>query len=122
MLKLNRTLHGTEHLTFHVLQLIGDVALTVGDGLFAVIFRRYLVQVGAGHLNKVAEHIVEAHLQGGDARALNLTLLQLGYPLFALPRTTAQFIKLCVKPITDKSAFLQNGRRLFNNGPVNQVD
>ena len=58
---------GGKHLIFQLFQLLGDVALTVGEGLLADVIRGHLIDKGLGYLNIITEYPVEAHFQGADA-------------------------------------------------------
>ena len=63
---------GGEHLVFQLLQLLGDVAFAVGQGLLADVVGGNLVHEGFGYLNIITKYPVEAHLQGADAGFLPL--------------------------------------------------
>ena len=58
---------GGKYLIFQLFQLLGDVALAVGEGLLADVIRGHLIDKGLGYLNIITEYPVEAHFQGADA-------------------------------------------------------
>ena len=56
-------------------QILRDVALAVGQGLFAAVVWRHVMQIGLAHFDVVAEHLVIAYLQGFNASALTFMYL-----------------------------------------------
>ncbi len=87
---------GGEYLLLVFLELGGDVALGVDQGLLAYPLRRHLALVGVGHLDIVAEDIVVADFQARDAGGLAFALLYLLQVVFPLERHQAQLVKLLV--------------------------
>ena len=67
----------TQYLLFIFLQLLRDVALCLCQRLLAHPLLRHLVLIRVAHLQVVAEDVVVAYLQRGDARLGGLTLLNL---------------------------------------------
>ena len=75
MFQHEQTLVGAEDLIFQLLQLRRDVAFAGGQGLLAGEGIGHRVSVGAADLDIVAEHLIEADLQLGDAGLLPLVWL-----------------------------------------------
>ena len=102
----------------HVLQLLGDVALVVGEGLLADVGIGHHVHEGLGDLDVVAEDLVVAHLEGLDAGAL---LLLGGHPIHpALPvgHDGAEAIHLGIVAVGDHTAVTDGEGRLLADGAV----
>jgi hypothetical protein len=75
-LEPGHALFRSEHPALVFLELGRDIALCAHEGLAPNVLGGHLGRVGVAHLDAVAEDAVEAHAEGGDARALTLTLLQ----------------------------------------------
>ena len=67
--------------------------------------------MGVGHFQVIAEHLVVADLERGDAGALALALLQRGDVLLATIAEPAKLIQLGVEPRPDDLAVGQERRR-----------
>jgi len=76
------------------LQLLGDVALRIHQGLFPNPLFRDLVLMGVGHLEIISEHFVEADLQRGNAGTKGFGLLQFRKPLLSAVRQLPELIQL----------------------------
>ena len=76
-LKSQDALLGSEDFLLIFLQLLGDISLRLCQCLLAYPVRGHLVLERIAHLQIVAEHIIEAHLEAHDACALHFALLQL---------------------------------------------
>jgi hypothetical protein len=72
-----------QDLGFVVGQLVGDKALAVDGGLLADVVGRYLGQVGAGDLDKVAKDLVVTDLQRRDSGSLALAFFDAQDVIFA---------------------------------------
>ena len=72
VLQNQQPLVGAEDLVFQLFQFRGDVPLAGGQGLLAGKGIRHAVGVRAADLDVVAEHLVEADLQLGDAGLVHL--------------------------------------------------
>ena len=94
LLEGENLLVGTQNLLLVLLELLGNVALCLCQRLLAHPLGRHAVLEGVAHLEVVAEHIVVAHLERGDARLLNLALLNLHEILLAVVRYVAQVVEL----------------------------
>ena len=64
-----------QDLLFVLLQLLGDIALCLGQCLLAHPLLRHQVFIGVAHFKVIAEDIVVADFQGRDTRLLSLALL-----------------------------------------------
>ena len=93
-----------EHLLLVLLQLRRDVALGVLDRLLADVVGGDLLAVGVGDLDVVAEDLVEADLQVGDAGPLGLLGLVAGDPLLAAVGQLAQRVELGAEAVADEAA------------------
>ena len=114
-------LFGVEHLALVLLQLRRGEALGVGQGLLALVVGRSQVQVGAGDLDVVAEYIVEADLERGDAGALPLARFDLRDVLLAVLAQVAQFVEFRVVAGANRAAVGQVDRRLVGDGFQDQA-
>jgi len=106
-----------------LLELRGDVALGVGQGLASLVGVGNSIEVGLADLDVVAEYLVVADLQRADAGALPLGALDPGEQLFAAARQLALLVELTVPARPDGAsphgrgrilgeALLQNGRQV----------
>lgn len=98
LLELEHLLLGAEDLLFVLLELLGDVALGVGEGLFADPAGGNLLLVGIAHLDVVAEDVVVADLERRDPRRLALALLDAGQVVLAVQGDAAQVVQLGFTP------------------------
>ncbi len=85
---------GRQHLLFVLLQFRRDVAFGVLERLLADVVGGHVVAVGVGDLDVVAEDLVEADLQVGDAGPFDLLRLVAGDPLLAAGRQLAELVQL----------------------------
>ena len=92
---------GRENLLFVLLELFGDVAFRVHQGLLPDPFRGHLVPVGVAHLDIVAENVVVGDFERGDSGAFGLPLLHLQEVVLAAGAHPAQFVQLGVHPFGD---------------------
>jgi hypothetical protein len=113
---------GAEDLVLAFLELGGDEALAVDDGLLADVVVGDLGEVGFGDFDEVAEDLVEADLEGLDAGALDFAGLELGDPLLAVVGGGAQFVELGVEALADDAAFLDGHGRLVDERAVDAGD
>ena len=104
VLQLLRLLVGREHLLLVFLQLGRDVALGVLHRLLADVLRGDLLAVRVGDLDVVAEDLVEADLERGDARPLALLGLIAGDPLLAAVGQFAEGVQRRVVAVADEAA------------------
>ena len=95
---------GRQHLFFVFLQFRRDVALGVLEGLLAQVVGRHLAGVGVGDLDVIAEDLVVADLQAGDAGAGDFLGLEAGDPFLAVAGDGVQFIQLRVVAGADDAA------------------
>ena len=77
--------------------------------------------VRAGDLDVVAEDVVEAHLEGGDARALALARLDLGNVLLAVLAEIAQIVELGMESGANRAAVHQVERRFIGDRPEDEA-
>ena len=105
-----------ENFAFHLLQLRRDVTLTVGDGLFADVMRRHLVEIRLGDLDVVTEDGIESNLERGDAGARDFVRLQFGNPIFAAAHGVAKFVERSIEAVANHAAFLYGKRRVIHDG------
>ena len=87
-----------QHLCLVFLQFRRDEPFGSGERLAPLVVRRHLREVGARHLDVVAEHAVVADLERPDAGPLALARLQRGDVLFATVAHVAQLVQLRVEP------------------------
>ena len=109
VLQCDKALVCAEDLVFQLLQLLRDVALAGGEGLFADVGLGDHLLIGVADLDEVTEDVVVADLQLGDARLLPQARLQLGEDAFGIITDGAQLIHLRVVALGDDAAVLQGG-------------
>ena len=97
---------GAQNLLLVLLELLGDVALGVGEGLFADPVGGNLLLVGIAHLDVVAEDVVVADFQRRDARRLALALLDAREVVLAVQGDAAQVVQLGIDAVGDDAALL----------------
>src|ERR1035441_9409459 len=78
-------------------------------------------RIGAGDFDVVAEHVVEAHLERGDAGALALAGLDLRDVPLAVLAEVAQFVELGMETGADGAAVHQVERRFVGDGFEDEV-
>ncbi len=93
-LERRRALARSDHAALHLAQLARREALRVGERLLALVVRGHALEVRSGHLERVAEHGMEAHAQARDPAALALARLERGDPGAALLGGLAQRVEL----------------------------
>ena len=101
-----------EHGGLLLLQLRRDVALGVLEGLLADVVIGHLVPVRVGHFDVVAEHLVEADLQAGDAGAGRLFGLEPGDPGLPFAGGATQVVEFGAESVPDDAALGDEGRRV----------
>jgi hypothetical protein len=84
---------GAEHLRFHLLEFRRYEAFSIDKRLLADVIRRHIALVGFGDFDVIAEHPVEADLEGLDAGAQAFRFLQLCDPLLAAAHGLAHFVE-----------------------------
>ena len=89
---------GRENLGFQVLQFLGDVALGLRQGLLPDPAFGNLVLVGVADFQVVAKHVVERHLQPGDARGLGLPVADGVESFLAVERQPPHVVELGIDP------------------------
>ena len=105
----DKTLVCAKDLAFQLLQFLRDVPLAGGKGLLADIGLRYKVFVGVAHLDEVAEHMVIADLQLGDAGLLPQAGFQLCQHALGVIADGAQLVHFGVVPLGNDAAILEGG-------------
>ena len=98
------------------LQLLGDVALAVHQGLLADVVCRDLVPEGVGDLDVVAEDLVVPDFQGADAGLLLLPLLQLREEALAAGEDVPELVQLGVVAVPDEAPLPDGEGRLVAEG------
>lgn len=73
-------------------------------------------------LDVISKNIVVANLEGRDAGALALLLLQFCYPILPAERHPAKLIELCVESLSDDAPIRQCKRWIVFDGVVNEFD
>ena len=85
-----------------ILQLLGDKPLAVGQGLLSHVVLGHQVIIAFGHLDVIAEHLIIAHLQALDARALLFPALQGGHHVRPVVDDLPEVVHLPVVAPADK--------------------
>ena len=98
---------------FVLFEFFGDVALGLGEGLFAHPAFGDFVLVGVAHLQVVTKHIVVGHLERRDACGFGFAFLDLHQVVFARVYQSAQFVQLGVDAVGHDSAFAQQQGGIF---------
>ena len=96
-------------LAFQLLQLLRDVTLAGGEGLLADIGLRHKVFVGVAHLDEVAEHMVIANFQLGNAGLLPQAGFQLCQNALGVIADGAQLVHLGMVTLGNDAAILEGG-------------
>ena len=94
------------------LQFLRDVAFGIGQGLLAYPLGRDFVLVRVAHLDVVAEDVVVAYFQAGDAGLFTFALLDLQEIVFAGVGDAAQFVQFGVESGADDAALVDQQRRV----------
>ena len=116
MFQHQQPLVGAEDLVFQLLEFGGDVPFAGGQGLFAGEAVRHAAHIAAADLDVIAEHLVEADLQLGDAGLLPQFGFQLGEHPLAPVHDVPQLVHLGVVAGADGAAVLEVGRRVVHQG------
>ena len=112
---------GVQHLALVILQLGRGEAFGVDQGLLALIVGGRQMLIGAGDLDVVAEDVIEAHFERGDAGALALAGLDLGDVPLAVLAQVAEFVELGMVSGADGAAIHQVERRFVGDGFEDEV-
>ena len=107
-----------QNLAFQLFQLLRDVAFAGGEGLFADVGLRHHAFIGVADLDEVAENVVVADFQLGDAGLLPQTGLELGEDALGVIPDGTQFVHLGVVARGDDAAIFQGGGGFRVNGRV----
>ncbi len=115
------SLLGSQHLFLVILQLIGDEAFGVGQGLAADVVGRHGPQVTLGDLDGITEDPVVADLEGGNAGARPFLGLQAGNEPLALAADGPQLIQFGVVAGGDDATFPQGEGGSLHDAPLHQA-
>ncbi len=107
-----------EHADLVLLQLRSGEALGVGQGLLAFVVCRDQGQVGTRDLDGISEDIVKANLEGMDAGALALPLLDGGDGLTGIGAQRAQLVQLRIHAGRDGAPIGQVHWRIGQERPL----
>ena len=107
---------GGENFALVFLQLGRGEALGIHQRLLALVVRGREMQIGLRNLDVVAEDLVEANLQRGDAGAFALALFHRGDDLLAVLAEVAQFVEFGVVTAADHARVGGERRRLVGDG------
>ena len=116
-----RPLACAQYLVLELLELLGDVALGVGQRLPAGVVGRRLGRLRLADLDVVAVHPVVAELEGGDAGGLALARFQFHQEPVGVGGERAQLVQLGVVAVGEHAAVARQHRRLFHQGGGQQV-
>ena len=118
--ELEGALLGPGDLVLVFLELGGDVALGVLDGLLADVVAGDAPALGLGlgvrDLDVVAEDLVVSDLEALDSGPANLVGLKLGDPRLTPLGVRTQLVELRVVAVADQAAFLDGQRRVVVEG------
>ena len=104
-LKFQNLLVGAKYLLLILFQLWRDVSLCLCQGLLPYPVGRHAVLERVAHFKVIAEHVVVAHLQRGDACRLGLTLLYLQQVVLSAARDVPQLVELLAVSLGNHVAF-----------------
>ncbi len=116
LLARQRPLGGTGELLLQRRQLPGGKAGGVGHALALQEARRHLVAMGGGDLDVVAQQIVVADLERGDAGLLAVATLERSDVAPSLIAQVAQSIELRIDACAQEPALAARGRRAVHEG------
>ena len=103
------------------LQFLSDIALGLCQSLLANPVLRHLVLIGVAHLEIIAEHVVIAYLQRGDACLLGLALLDAQQVVLTVLRDVAQVVELGVISVANHMSFVHQLRRVVHDLVLNAL-
>ena len=112
---------GRKDLPLQRLELRGDVALAARQGLLADIILGHLPGIAPGDLDIIAENLVVAHLELGDAGALPLLLLDPGQPGGPAAQKLPQLVGPGIEARADDPALPQGKGRLVHDGAADEL-
>ena len=112
---------GVEHFALVILQFGSGEAFGVGQRLLALVIGGRQMLIRARDLDVVAEDVVEAHLEGGDARALALAGLDLGDVLLAVLAEIAEVVEFGMVSGANRAAIRQVERRFIGDRPEDEA-
>ncbi len=116
VLQLLGFLVGREHLLFVLFELRRDIPFGILDGLFANVVVRDALLLGRRDLDVIAEDLVVADFQFGNAGAFDLPGLVLGNPLFSTGRQFAEVVQFGVKSGADDASLAHRQRAFVDQG------
>ena len=119
-LERHQSFFGAEQVALAALELLGDVALAVGDGLLARIVGGDPRETRARDLDVVAEDLVVSDLEVGDPGSTPLRGLELHHPPLPVGANRAQAIDLGVVPLANEGAAADLHGRLVDDRPADQ--
>ena len=101
---------------------IPPVSIPGGLNVVAIedVVAGHLVRVDIGDFDVVAEDLVVAHLQVGDARAGDLADLVFGQPACPVGGDTAEAVELLVEAVGDDAALAEDRRTVGGDGSLDQ--
>ena len=111
----------TEHRAFELLELIGDVSLTVCECLLANVIFRDSVRVGTGNLDIVAEHTIITDFQLRNTGFFAFLLLDSRNFSLAAAREITKRVNLLVIAAANQTAVSKKDRRLLDDSRFNQL-
>ena len=100
---------GIEDLGFQFLQLFGDVALCLGQGLLADPAFGNFVLVGIADFEVVAKHVVEGDFQSGDACDFCLSIANGVQRFLAVKGQTPHLVQFVADALGDDFTFANGG-------------
>ena len=103
---------GSQYFFFVFLQFLRDVTLGVSQRLLAYPLLGHLVLVGIAHLDVIAEDVVVANLQAGDAGQVTFALLNLQQVVLARVGNLAQLIEFGTDATLNDTALVDQQRRV----------
>ena len=112
---------GGEDGVLQLLELLGDVPLGVDGGLLAHPVLGHQADLGLGHLDVVAEHLVVPDLHVLDARLLLGAGLQVGHQLGPVVNDIPEPVHLWAVALPDELALPHGEGGLVHQGPLQEL-
>src|SRR5262249_40937701 len=97
-----------------------DKTLAVGQRLFAYVVCWYQGEIRLTHFDVIPKNLIKTHLQGFNASALALTLLQACHPACMALRLVYEVIERGIVARTDEPTITDRGRRLIHDSACEQ--
>ena len=112
---------GRQGLVLEFLQLRGNKALGILQGLAALVIHRRIIGLSPGQLDVIAVDLVVLHPQGGEAGALTLAGFNVHQHLTGVLADGAQLVQFLAVSGGNHAAIADQHGRVLDDGPAEKV-